>query len=196
MPYSCQNQKIDSFLGYAMQKNTSRQALSTRWTLIGLSALATLAALTLSACANPWQEFQAGTPESTLLAKLGPPKEVYALPNGNKRLMWPTQPLGETTTAADIDPNGIAVTIEQVLTTRHFAQAQPQTWTQHDVLIHFGKPEETAYFPLMKREVWSYRYVENNIWYKLYHFYFDDKGVLQTTQKSDDPLHDPGFDRF
>lgn len=165
------------------------QALGGRCALIGLGTLITLA---LSACANPWQEFQAGASKSALVAKLGPPKEVYPLPNGNQRFMWPTQPLGETTTAADIDPHGMAVSVKQVLTANNFAQAIPQQWTQHDVLIHFGKPEETAYFPLMKRQVWSYRYTENNIWYLLYHFYFDDNGVLQTTQKSDDPLHEPG----
>jgi hypothetical protein len=26
----------------------------------------------------------------------------------------------------------------------------------------------------------------------LYHFYFDNNGLLQTTQKSDDPLHEDG----
>jgi len=172
----------------------TQPTFSWRRAALGCSALLTL---TLGACANPWQEFQAGAPESALVAKLGAPKEVYSLPNGDKRLMWPTQPLGETTTAVDINPSGIAVKVDQVLTENNFALAQPQVWTQHDVLIHFGKPEETAYFPLMKRAVWSYRYTENNIWYMLYHFYFDDNGVLQMTQKSVDPLHDPGRgDRF
>jgi len=160
------------------------------------TALMLSGTLALSACANPWQEFHAGTPETALVAKLGPPKEVYQLANGNRRLMWPTRPLGETTTAADIAPDGMAVDVEQILTLNNFAQAQPQVWTKNDVLQHFGKPEETAYFPLMKREVWSYRYLENNIWYMLYHFYFDDQGVLHTTQKSDDPLHDDGRMRF
>jgi hypothetical protein len=165
--------------------------------LASLASLASLAcALALAGCANPWQEFQAGAPENALVARLGPPKETYTLPNGNRRLMWPTQPMGETTTAADIGPDGRALAIQQVLTATNFAQAVPQVWTQHDVLIHFGKPEETAYFPLMKREVWSYRYVESNIWYMLYHFYFDDQGVLQMTQKSMDPLHDEDRTRF
>lgn len=176
-----------------MHKSIFKRAFNWRTAAAGIGAAALL---TLGACANPWQEFQAGASESALVAKLGPPKEVYQLPNGDRRLMWPTRPLGETTTAAEINPAGIAVNVEQALTANNFAQAQPQVWTQHDVLIHFGIPEETAYFPLMKRQVWSYRYTENNIWYMLYHFYFDNNGVLQTTQKSDDPLHnDDGMRR-
>jgi hypothetical protein len=148
-------------------------------------------ALLLGGCANPWQEFQAGVPESALIAKLGPPKETYLLPDGNKRLLWPTRPYGETTTAAVVDPSGRTLNIEQALTTANFDQAQVGVWTQHDVQMRFGLPEETAYFPLMKRAVWSYRFQENNYWYMLYHFYFDDNGLLQMTQKTVDPMHDP-----
>ncbi len=62
------------------------------------------AVLLLAGCANPWQRFQAGAAQSDLIAKLGPPKEVYTLPDGNKRLLWPTHPFGETTTAAVVNP--------------------------------------------------------------------------------------------
>jgi len=179
---------------FSMQAITRSSSGALRRSRYG--AVAALCALILGGCANPWQEFQAGTPESTLVAHLGPPKEVYVLANGNRRLMWPTRPLGETTTAADIGPNGNALDVVQVLTEANFAQAQPQVWTKKDVLEHFGKPEETAYFPLMKRQVWSYRYVESNVWYMLYHFYFDDQGVLQLTQKTPDPLHDEERARF
>ncbi len=63
-------------------------------------------------------------------------------------------------------------------------------WTKSDVLVNFGRPEETSYYPLMKREVWTYRYLEDNVWYMMYSFYFDDQGILNFTQKSPDPLHD------
>ncbi|CDY73376.1 Probable lipoprotein transmembrane [Caballeronia glathei] len=148
-------------------------------------------ALLLSACAQPWQNYQAGADASTLIARLGPPREVYDLPSGGKRLMWPTQPLGETTTAADIDAAGKIVTVRQVLEDNEFYKAQIGTWTKKDVLVNFGRPVETSYFPLMKREVWTYRYMEANVWYMMYSFYFDDQGILRLTQKTPDPLHDP-----
>jgi hypothetical protein len=153
--------------------------------------LACVATLALGACAQPWQRFNPGDDQSMLIARLGPPREVYDLPNGNKRLMWPTQPMGETTTAADVSSAGKIISVRQVLQPSEFYKAEVGKWTKNDVLVNFGRPEETAYFPLMKREVWTYRYLEDGVWYQLYHFYFDGGGVLRLTQKTPDPLHDP-----
>lgn len=145
----------------------------------------------LAACANPWQRFAPGDDVSRVTAGLGMPKEVYPLPDGGRRMLWPTRPFGETTTAADVDASGKVRSIEQVLTNQSLYQAEVGKWTQHDVQVHFGLPEETSYFPLMKRSVWTYRYMDNDVWYMLYHFYFDDAGILRLTQKTPDPLHDP-----
>jgi hypothetical protein len=149
------------------------------------------AALALLACAQPHQQGQAGEDQSVLIARMGPPRETYDLPNGGKRLMWPTQPMGTTTTAADIDTSGKVQSIRQVLQENEFYRAEVGKWTRNDVLINFGRPFETSYFSRMKREVWSYRYVENNINYMIFNFYFDDQGVLRQTQKSPDPMRDP-----
>jgi hypothetical protein len=157
---------------------------------LSVAALASITAL-LGACAQPWQNVQVGADSSTLTARLGAPREVYDLPNGGKRLMWPTQPLGETTTAADVDASGKILGVRQVLEENEFYRAQIGTWTRQDVLVNFGRPVETSYFPLMKREVWTYRYMEANVWYMMFNFYFDDQGILRLTQKTPDPLHDP-----
>ncbi len=152
--------------------------------------------LGLAACVQPWQAFQPGADQTALIARFGPPKEVYDLPNGDKHLLWPTRPLGETTVGAEISPDGKLVSLQQLLTEQNFARVIVGQWTKHDIQVNFGLPEETAYFPLMKREVWSYRYMETNVWYKLYHFYFDDQGIVRQTQKTDDPLHDPDHRGF
>jgi hypothetical protein len=133
-----------------------------------------------------------GEDASAIIARLGPPRETYDLPDGGKRLMWPTQPMGQTTTAADIDASGKIVSVRQVLQVNEFYRAQVDKWTRDDVLINFGRPVETAYFPLMKQSVWSYRYVENNIDHLMFNFYFDDEGVLRKTQKSPDPMYERG----
>ncbi|WP_133650600.1 hypothetical protein [Paraburkholderia flava] len=155
------------------------------------AAAACLGALALAGCVQPWQKFQPGADQSTIVAQLGAPREVYDLPNGGKRLMWPTQPMGETTVAADIDGAGKIVNVRQVLQPLEFYRAEIGKWTKNDVLVNFGRPEETAYFPLMKREVWTYRYLEDNVWYMMYSFYFDNQGIVRLTQKTPDPLHDP-----
>ncbi|EEA01102.1 putative lipoprotein [Burkholderia sp. H160] len=155
------------------------------------AALACLSALVLGGCLQPWQQYSQGADVSTVVARLGPPRETYDLPDGGKRLMWPTQPMGETTTAADIDAAGKIVNMRQVLQPNEFYRAEIGKWTRSDVLVNFGRPVETSYFPMMRREVWTYRYLEDNVWYMLYSFYFDDQGILRLTQKTPDPLHEP-----
>jgi hypothetical protein len=155
------------------------------------SLLVCCGALVLVACAQPYQQFEPGADQSALIARLGPPRETYDLPGGGKRLMWPTQPMGSTTTAADVDASGKVLSVRQVLQEKEFYRAEVGKWTRNDVLVNFGKPYETAYFKRMDRQVWSYRYLENNIDHMLFHFYFDDQGILRTTQKMPDPMYDP-----
>jgi len=152
--------------------------------------LACLGALALAGCAQPWEQFHAGDDKAAVIAKFGAPPEIYDLPNGGQRLMWPTQPMGEYTTAADIDAAGKIVNLRQVLQPNEFYRAQVDKWTRTDVLVNFGRPMETTWFPMMQREVWTYRYLEDGVWYMLFHFYFDRSGILRTMQKSPDPLHD------
>ncbi|RAD87850.1 hypothetical protein DN582_31270, partial [Burkholderia multivorans] len=68
-----------------------------------LPVLLACAAALLAGCAQPWQQYQAGQDSSAIVARKGPPRENYDLPDGAKRLMWPTQPMGEITVAADVD---------------------------------------------------------------------------------------------
>lgn len=157
---------------------------------------ACVVALMLAACAQPWQQFQTGQDQSAIIARMGPPRETYDLPNGGRRLMWPTQPMGTTTVAADIDASGKIVNVRQVLQISEFNRAEIGTWTRNDVLINFGRPVETAFFRLSQREVWSYRYVENNITPLLFNFSFDTTGVLRETLRTPDPLRDRNFRRF
>jgi hypothetical protein len=152
--------------------------------------------LMLAGCVQPWQQFQAGQDQSTIIARLGPPRESYDLPNGGRRLMWPTQPMGTTTVAADIDASGKIVNVRQVLQISEFNRAEIGRWTRNDVLINFGRPVETAFFRLSQREVWSYRYVENNITPLLFNFSFDTSGVLRETSRTPDPLRDRNLRRF
>ncbi|TCK32443.1 hypothetical protein B0G84_8237 [Paraburkholderia sp. BL8N3] len=166
--------------------------MSTRFT----SMLVSSGAFALLACAQPHQQVSPGENESALIARLGSPRETYDLPNGGKRLMWPTQPMGSTTTAADVDSSGKVVSVRQVLQDTEFYRAEVGKWTRNDVLANFGKPFETAYFKRMDRQVWSYRYMENNIDHMIFNFFFDDQGVLRQTQKMPDPKYDPSRRRF
>lgn len=162
---------------------------------IARSALAltlAAAALLLAGCAQPWTAFHPGDDSAALTARLGKPAETYSLPDGGKRLMWPTQPLGYTTVAADVSADGRIESVRQVLQPGEFSQAQVGTWTKHDVLVHFGRPAESKDVPRAGEEVWSYRYQEDGVWHLLYNFYFDKAGVLRLTQQSPDPMRQTG----
>ena len=158
-----------------------------------LTGSACMVALALAGCAQPEQRVDAGMDQQAVVAKLGPPKETYDLPNGGKRLMWPTQPMGSTTIAVDLDASGKVVASRQVLQDSEFYRAEVNKWTRNDVMVAFGRPFETAYFKRMDREVWSYRYMENNIDHMIFNFYFDAQGVLRQTQKQPDPKFDPSL---
>ena len=84
------------------------------------------------------------------------------------------------TVAADIDSSGKIVNVRQVLQISEFNRAQIGIWTREDVLVNFGQPAQTNFFRLSQREVWSYRYVENNITHMLFSFSFDTSGVFST----------------
>ncbi|WP_449412713.1 hypothetical protein [Pandoraea soli] len=163
----------------------SRPAAVLRW-LLG-SALA----LSLSGCyPPPWQTFSPNTSQAEVQARLGKPREVYPLAPGVTRWLYPTKPFGEETIAADFDAQGRLLGTAQVLSTPEFNKVEIDKWTKTDVLHHFGEPVETSYFPLMKREVWSYRFKQDDVWYSMMNFYFDANGIVKTTQISPDPLHE------
>jgi hypothetical protein len=160
------------------------------------AAVICVTALALAGCVQPWQQFHAGQDQSAIIARMGPPREIHQLPDGGRRLMWPTQPMGTTTVAADIDSAGQIVNVRQVLQISEFNRAEIGKWTREDVVVNFGQPVQTAFFRRSQREVWSYRYVENNITHLLFNFSFDTSGVLRETARTPDPLRDRDFRRF
>ena len=155
-----------------------------RWLSASYAPIAV--ALLVAGCATP-ASIPPGASQNDVQARLGAPREVHRLPDDTTRWLYPTQPGGEYTWAADIDAHGRVVSIKQVLTIEEFGRAKIGQWTTQDVLVHFGRPVETAYFPLMRRHVWSYRFLQDGVWYSMMHFYFDPDGVLRLTEAGPDP---------
>ncbi|GAB3630627.1 lipoprotein [Pandoraea terrae] len=152
-------------------------------------AAALLGVLPLAACYTPgWQTIPANAPQAEVQSKLGRPHETYPLGGGVTRWLYPTQPFGQQTIAADIDAQGRVVGVKQVLSMQEFAKVEVGKWTKDDILHHFGKPVETSYFPLMKREAWTYRFKQDEAWDSMMNFYFDPQGIVRMTQISPDPL--------
>lgn len=154
------------------------------------------AALMLAGCAQPWQQFHGGEDQSAIIARMGQPREIHELPDGGRRLMWPTQPMGTTNVVADINASGKIVNVRQALQLSEFNQAQIGKWTRDDVRANFGPPAESGFFRRTQREVWSYRYMENNITPMMFHFSFDTNGVLREVQRTPDTTRDRNLRRF
>lgn len=132
-----------------------------------------------------------GQPQSAVHATFGKPTDQFQFKDGTSRWIYSTQPLGEDSYAADFDQSGNLTNFRNMLTTQELYKAQVNVWTKQDVLEHFGAPREpNQYFPLMKREVWTYRFLQDRQWYSMFNFYFDDGGVLRQTQITPDPLRD------
>lgn len=145
-----------------------------------------IAALVLSACASlqPVETGQKliGSPQSAVSDTFGKPTETHQLADGTLRWIYSKQPYGYDVYAADFDGSGKLIAFRQMLTEAEIYKAQPNAWTKRDVLERWGMPREPIqYYPLMKREAWSYRmYLPG---YVPAHFsaYFDDNGVLDRT---------------
>lgn len=155
-----------------------------------------LGAVLLSACATlmPVQEGQklVGQPQAAIQAMFGQPTDAFRLPDGTSRWIYSKQPMGQQAYGADFDRNGNLTSFRNVLSTPELYKAQVNTWTKWDVAEHFGVTRlPIEYFPRMRNEVWSYRFRHEDVWPSLFHFYFDDAGVLRRTQITPDPLYEP-----
>ncbi|WP_130390668.1 hypothetical protein [Cupriavidus agavae] len=158
-------------------------------------AAALLLAATMSGCAtlapvNTGLKL-VGQPQSAVQATFGKPTDVYQLADGTTRWFYSEQPLGEYSYAADFDREGRLTNFRQMLTTAELYKAKINVWTKQDVLEHFGAPREpNQYYPRLKREAWSYRFLHEDQWYSMFNFMFDDAGVLRQTLITPDPLRD------
>lgn len=157
-------------------------------------SIALLLPALLSACATlqPVTEGQKlrGQPQSAVQQTFGQPTDTFQFRDGTSRWLYSRQPAGRYVYAADFSQQGSLTDFRQVLSTSELYKAKVGTWTKRDVLEHFGQAKEPVqFYPLMQREVWSYRFWHEDQWPSMFNFYFDTAGVLQQTQITPDPLY-------
>ncbi|KAI3599629.1 putative transmembrane lipoprotein [Cupriavidus necator H850] len=160
---------------------------------IGKLCVAAVVLGSLGACATLQPEQTGkqmiGSPESAVRSTFGSPTETYRLADGTTRWIWSRQPLGHEVYAADFDAGGKLTDYRQMLTETEIYRAQVGTWTKKDVQERFGLPREPIqYYPLMKREAWSWRMYKTGLQTAHFSCYFDDAGVLRQTMIIVDPL--------
>ena len=156
----------------------------------GGGVLARLALLVLavqiSGCALPARE-KAGALRAEVVARLGPPTAVFALPAG-ERLLYSELPAGFAAYNLDFDASGRLVRNEQVLTQARFENLPVGIWTTADVQRTFGAPLRVERVARFEGDIWTYRFRQNSD-PRLAHVHLDRQGVVRQVLFTDELPH-------
>jgi len=134
-----------------------------------------------------------GDTEAEVIAKRGQPTNRYE--DGNIRVLeYALGPGAQLTYMVRMGPDGKVLSFEQVLTPEKFATVQLGKTTRHDILVTFGRPDETSYLRLKDYEVWTYAYTGVGAWNSLMHIHFDRAGIVQLMVRDWDPRFYPFAD--
>lgn len=131
----------------------------------------------LGGCAlHPFSEITPGMTQGEVVARMGPPGAVVAIPQGT-RLQYSGQPTGQFAFMVDLDASGRVLSARQVLNAKDFARIEPGKWTRDDVLREFGRPTGVDRVASWPGDILTYR------WYDLqdlfYWVYLDGNQVVQ-----------------
>ncbi|MDD2544857.1 MAG: hypothetical protein PHI55_01070 [Burkholderiaceae bacterium] len=140
-------------------------------------------ALWLAACANPARE-QPGAQRAEVLQRQGTPTARHAQPSG-ERLIYSGQPAGRQVYTLDFDAQGQLLRVEQVLTIERLQAIPVNTWTQNDILRHFGPPALVERVARFEGAVWTYRFDEYKL-PRLAHVHIDPAGVVRQVLFTDE----------
>ncbi len=143
-------------------------------------------AVQISGCALPARE-KAGALRAEVVARLGPPTAVFALPAG-ERLLYSELPAGFAAYNLDFDAIGRLVRNEQVLTQARFENIPVGIWTASDVQRTFGTPLRVERVARFEGDIWTYRFRQNSD-PRLAHMHLDPQGVVRLVMFTDELPH-------
>jgi len=156
------------------------------------SLLPAIALAVLSGCASLQPpSFAPGTGMGEVESRLGKPRDVVKMPDGDTVWQYPTGPVGQTTYMVRFGPDQRTKSAYQALTLQQFAKIQRGT-TRDEVRLLLGPPGGTMFFGRMNEEVWSYRYQASASDNRIFNVHFDaGTGYVRTTSDQFDPLLNP-----
>jgi hypothetical protein len=148
-----------------------------RWRRLAFVPAALLAVGVLAGCANI-ADTQPGTPYTTLESRYGEPTFRCLRPDGIRRVIWSQQPSGSYAWGTDLDSQGGAVRMEELLTPERFERLKQGNWTPDAVQCEFGPPAQVRAVGLGEKYevVWSYRYVLSGRWHSVMYVYLGPQG--------------------
>jgi hypothetical protein len=147
-----------------------------------LSATAAILALALSGCASL---VVGQSREADVRAAMGAPARERQLPDGDRQLYYPRQPLGHENYRVTLAPDGTVRSVEQLLTEENFARLRPGM-TQAEVEQQLGRHAETMSFPNLQEDVLSWRFYDGVNTPMFFNAHFDPPGRLKYTTRTEE----------
>lgn len=168
---------------------SSSQSLA-RLTAYGLTT-ATLVGCTTMADIAP------GTSLAEVERAYGKPTLTCDDTDGQQRVIWSQQPLGQYAWGADVDAQGNVGEVIQLLDDRVFNQVSQGRWDAQRVKCEFGPPaqSEIVGMPSVEKTVWGYRYMQYGTWHSIMNIFFDPKTMLVVDHyPTPDPMYEYGHE--
>lgn len=152
-------------------------ALRSQHQRITLATLKIALIASLTGCASV-SSVPAGTPVSTVIQQFGKPAVHCKSRNNLPRLVWTSQPSGETAWATEVSTQGLVNGFEQVLTDAKFSLLSNPGWTKDMVHCEFGPPAEIQNLGFYdKHTVWTYRYMSERLGHAMMTITYGDDGI-------------------
>lgn len=178
---------------------TTRSFVVTRKRAAHMLLAAGLAStLCLAGCA-PITSVPPGTPIGDVVNKYGKPAVSCDQQDGSKRLVWTSQPAGESAWATELTADKRISGFQQVLDNQHFGVVSAGSWTAEMVRCEFGPPASVETFSRGrdKGTIWSYHYQTPSGLFKLLNIHFGPDGkTVSRVDTNIDPARDPSMFGF
>lgn len=140
----------------------------------------------LAGCATPGPSL-VGADRATVQSSIGAPPEVFPLPGGGERWIYPWGGLQQRVDAVDFDAAGHVSQVRQLRTAENFARVRIGVDRQDDIRREFGPPRTIEPYPLVGLVGWMFPYLENGVWNSEMVIYFDAQGIVRKVENGPDP---------
>ncbi|OZI63553.1 hypothetical protein [Bordetella genomosp. 11] len=131
----------------------------------------------LTGCANI-ANTPPGMPLADMQSRYGAPTYTCTRPDGTRRVVWSQLPSGSDAWGTDLDAQGRAVRMQDLMSPEHFERLRQGDWTPAEVRCEFGPPARVGAVGLGEKHevVWSYYYVLDGRWHSVMYVYFGPRG--------------------
>ena len=122
------------------------------------------------------------------------PAATRVMPGGEIWRYFPDQPFGREVRVERVAPDGKLIAVDQRLSEEYIARLVPGHSRKEDVFALFGPPYETAVYPRLDREVWSWHMRQYGVLPVGLHVQMSPDGVVREVYQLDEQKDGDGRD--